>query len=64
MDASPVGIGSIIMQNGRVIAYASKALSDVERRYSQSERETLSTKTDPELQTVIQCVRSGNWGKS
>ena len=35
MDASPVGLGSILMQNGKVIAYASRALTDVEKRYSQ-----------------------------
>ena len=45
-DASPVGLGSVLVQeqNGqmRIIAYASKSLTDVERRYSQTEREALS----------------------
>ena len=44
--ASPVGLGSVLVQeqNGqmRIIAYASKSLTDVERRYSQTEREALS----------------------
>ena len=44
VDASPVGLGSVMMQNGKVIAYASRALSGVEKkpRYSQTEREALS----------------------
>ncbi|KAK6192673.1 hypothetical protein SNE40_004107 [Patella caerulea] len=44
-DASPVGLGAVLVQkqNGenRVISYASKSLSDVERRYSQTEKEAL-----------------------
>ena len=42
----PVGLGSVLVQeqNGqmRIIAYASENLTDVERRYSQTEREALS----------------------
>jgi len=45
-DASPVGLGAILVQehNGenRVICYASRGLSAVERRYSQTEREALA----------------------
>ena len=46
VDASPVGLGAILTQTGpdgasRPIAYASRTLSDVERRYSQTEREAL-----------------------
>ena len=44
-DASPVGLGAVLtqVQNGeeRVICYASQSLTDVERRYSQTEREAL-----------------------
>ena len=44
-DASPVGLGAILLQecNGekRVICYSSRGLSDVERRYLQTEREAL-----------------------
>ena len=45
-DASPVGLGAIIEQQQvdgefRPIAYASRSLSDVERRYSQTEKEGL-----------------------
>eukprot|EP00794_Sanderia_malayensis_P014704 gene14704-biopygen11798 len=48
VDASPVGLSGILSQKapsdseGKIIAYASRALSDVERRYSQTEKEALS----------------------
>ena len=47
-DASPVGLGAVLVQHGRedgatrVVAIASKALTDVERRYCQSEKESLA----------------------
>lgn len=46
-DASPVGVGAVLTQgtdteNQQVIAYASRALSDTETRYSQTEREALA----------------------
>ena len=45
-DASPVGLGAILIQGQqgrkRVISYASKSLSAVERRYSQMEKEALA----------------------
>ena len=44
-DASPVGLGAVLVQeqNGenRVICYASRSLTDVERRFSQTEKEAL-----------------------
>ena len=48
VDTSPVGLSGILSQRsacdaeGKVVAYASRALSDVERRYSQTEKEALS----------------------
>lgn len=45
-DASPVALGAVLIQfkNGepRVISYASKSLSDTEKRYCQTEKEALA----------------------
>ena len=47
-DASPFGISAILTQkvsgsvDRKVVAYISRSLSDVERRYSQTEREALA----------------------
>lgn len=52
-DASPIGLGAVLYQKGsdgllKVISYASKTLSDVERRYAQTEREALAIVWAPE----------------
>ena len=45
-DASPVGLGAVLMQNQNgawvPICYASRSLTDCERRYSQTEKEALA----------------------
>lgn len=45
-DASPVGLGAVLVQldgeEYRIISYASKSLSDTERRYAQTEKEALA----------------------
>lgn len=45
-DASPVGLGAVLVQihggKNRIIAFASKALTDTERRYPQVQREALA----------------------
>ncbi|XP_052791587.1 uncharacterized protein K02A2.6-like [Mya arenaria] len=42
VDASPVDVSAILTQEGRVVCYASRALTDVEQRYSQTDREMLA----------------------
>ena len=42
VDASLVGLGGLLVQEGKVLSYASRALSDVEGPYSQTEREMLA----------------------
>ncbi|KAL9966532.1 hypothetical protein ACROYT_G024620 [Oculina patagonica] len=45
-DASPVGLGAVLTQQHgetwRVVSYASRSLTDVERRYSQTAKEALA----------------------
>ncbi len=41
VDARPVGLGAILCQDNHVVAYASRSLTPVEQRYSQTEREAL-----------------------
>ena len=48
VDAGPVGLSAILSQNTpghddhKVISYASRALTDPEKRYSQTEKEALA----------------------
>ena len=43
-DASPAGLGAVLRRNGesRTICYASRSLSQVQPRYSQTEKEALA----------------------
>lgn len=41
-DASDYGLGNCIYQNGRPISYASRSLTETERRYAQIEKEMLA----------------------
>ena len=42
VDASPYGVAAILYQENGPVAFKSRSLSEVEKRYSQTERESLS----------------------
>ena len=43
MDASIKGLGACLIQNGKVVCYASRALTKTEQNYQNLEREALGT---------------------
>jgi hypothetical protein len=58
-DASPVGLGAVLVQKQgedyKIICYASRSLSDIERRYSQMDKEALGL--------VWACVHRSTWAQ-
>ena len=66
-DASPVGLGVVLIQlqgvEWRVIAYASRGLTDVERRYRQAEREALAPVWACEHFNMYILGRNLNWNR-
>ena len=41
-DASDYGLGAVLLQAGRPVAFASRTMTETERRYSQIEKESLA----------------------
>lgn len=41
-DASQSGLGAVLLQDGKTVCYASRALADTESRYAQIEKEMLA----------------------
>ncbi|PFX15247.1 Retrovirus-related Pol polyprotein [Stylophora pistillata] len=41
-DASPTGLGGVLLQGGRPVAYASRSLMDAKSRYAEIEKELLA----------------------
>ena len=72
VDASPIGISAILAQKekgtneNRIIAYASRAFTPVEKRYLQTEREALSIVWGIEyfhlylFEHLLRCIRTIN----
>ena len=42
VDASEKGLGTVLLQKGQPIAFASRALADMETRYAEIEKELLA----------------------
>ena len=60
-DASKKGLGACLIQNGKVVCYASRALTKTEQNYQNLEREALGTIWGMEKSTISCMVRNLHW---
>ena len=58
VNASPTGLGGIFVQNDKIVSYCSRALSPVESRYSQTEREMLACVNTSTCMCMVHTLRS------
>ena len=61
MDASKKGLGASLIQNGKVVCYASRALTKTEQNYQNLEREALGTIWGMENSTISYMARNSHW---
>ena len=61
MDASKKGLGACLIQKGKVICYASRALTKTEQNYQNLEREALGTIWGMEKFHYFYMERNSHW---
>ena len=60
-DASKKGLGAYLIQEGKVICYASRALTKTEQNYQNLEQEALGTIWEWKSSTTYYMVRNLHW---
>ena len=61
MDASKKGLGACIIQKGKVVCYASRALTKTEQNYQNLGREALGTIWEWKSSTTFFMERNSHW---
>ena len=61
MDASKKGLGACLIQKGKVIYYASRALTKTEQNYQNLKREALGTIWEWKNSTTSCMERNSHW---
>ena len=60
-NASKKGLGACLIQNGKVVCYASRALTKTEQNYQNLEQEALGTIWEWKSSTISYMVRNLHW---